>query len=310
MPCYHPIDAWRSKEGKNEAGKWPLVFKKEEGNPLFPIVIPCGRCIGCRLERSKQWAIRCVHESSMYEDNSFLTLTYDNKNLIERCGIYDEQNGKTEQYSLNKRDFVLFIKRLRKYAKSYFNKKLRYFHCGEYGTDFGRPHHHACIFGFDFPDKQRWPSKKNTRLYVSETLNKLWGYGYCIIGEVNYDSAAYVARYVTKKITGEKAVGYYDGREPEYITFSQGIGKSWYKMYETDVRSYDSVVMRGGLTLRPPKYYDRLYEIDNHDKLEEVKRKRKADAIKRKVSQERLLVKEKIKRILLKQNLQRIYENG
>lgn len=312
MPCYHPIKAWRSIDGKNDGGKWPLVFKEELANTSKPVIIPCGKCIGCRLERSRQWAIRCVHEASMHEENCFVTITYDDEHLNLKCGIEDIQNGKIESYSLNKREFVLFFKRLRKKIWEKYKKKVRFFHCGEYGSQFGRPHHHFALFGFDFPDKQLWSVRGGNKLYVSKLLSEEWGNGYCTIGEVTFESAAYIARYVTKKITGEKAVGYYDGREPEYTTMSRrpGIGYSWYEKYGSDIRNYDKMVLRGGLTLRPPKYYDKIYDKIDPEAMELVKERREKEALKNRISQKRLLVKEKIKRILLKQNLQRIYENG
>lgn len=308
MACYHPISAWRSKDGKNANGSWPLVFKKDEGNPLFPVVIPCGRCIGCRLKRSSEWALRCIQEASLHNYNCFITLTYNDEHLEKRCGILNVDNGEIEGYSLNRRDFVLFMKRLRKK----YSDRIRFFHCGEYGEKFSRPHHHACLFGIEFPDRVQISNKKGIRLYTSEILNSLWGHGYCIIGDVTFDSAAYVARYITKKITGEKALEHYDGREPEYITMSRkpGIGKEFFEKYQNDIMSQDAIILRGGLKLRSPKYYDKLYDVKNHDRMEEIKRKRRRDAIENKKSIERLETLEKIKRIKLKQSLQRIYENG
>ena len=119
--------------------------------------MPCGQCIGCRLERSRQWAIRCVHEASLWPDNCFVTLTFDDDNIIS--------SG-----SLVKADFQKFMKRLRKR----FGKGVRYFHCGEYGDLLGRPHHHACLFNFSFPDRYLWSSSGGVNLYRSPTLEELW----------------------------------------------------------------------------------------------------------------------------------------
>ena len=77
MACFHPITAWRANVGVNAGtGKVPIVFKKEYGIPDTEMQVPCGQCIGCRLERSRQWAIRCVHEASLHPINCFITLTY------------------------------------------------------------------------------------------------------------------------------------------------------------------------------------------------------------------------------------------
>jgi hypothetical protein len=98
--------------------------------------LPCGQCIGCRLERSRQWAMRCLHESSLYDRNAFVTLTYDDEHL--------PPGG-----SLNYPDFQRFMKRLRKNSKS----PIRFYMGGEYGESTLRPHFHVCLFGYDFPDK-------------------------------------------------------------------------------------------------------------------------------------------------------------
>ena len=306
MPCYHPITAWRSKEGRDpQTDKWPIVFKKEQGNPLYKLEIPCGRCIGCRLERSRQWAIRCMHEASLHDYNHFLTLTYSDENLLNRCGVWDEEKNEYVTTSLNKRDFVLFMKKVRKK----YGTKIRFFHCGEYGEKFGRPHHHACMFNLNLRDKKLWKNSNGVRLYTSETLTKLWGHGYCVIGEVTFDSAAYVARYITKKITGQAAEAHYDGREPEYITMSRkpGIGKGWYEKYEKDVRTHDAIIMRGGLHLRPPKYYDKLYDVTHPEEMEVVKRKRRQSINKEDNTYDRLEVKEYLQKRSFNQ-LKRIIE--
>ena len=152
-------------------------------------MVPCGQCIGCRLERSRQWAIRCVHEASLHTDNCFITLTY-SPDCLPSDG------------SLNHDDFQKFFKRLRKHIAP---KKIRYYMCGEYGEDLqqpsklGRPHFHACLFGLDFDDKQLYIVRDDVKLYTSATLEKIWGKGFVTIGDVTFESAAYVARYIAKK---------------------------------------------------------------------------------------------------------------
>lgn len=246
MACFHPIRAYRGP-GRTKNGKVPVVFKPTDGYVDLPLQLPCGQCIGCRLERSRQWAIRCIHEASLWPDNCFLTLTFDDAHL---------------KPSLCKRDFQLFMKRLR---KAYPDQKIRYFHCGEYGEKFSRPHHHAILFNFDFPDKVFFKMSGKHRLYVSESLNSIWGQGYCMIGDVSFDSAAYVARYILKKVTGESAEEHYGDLIPEYVTMSRrpGIAAGWYDKFKDDVFPDDEVVLKGGLKARPPKYYFNKFEIDN-----------------------------------------------
>lgn len=226
--------------------------------------MPCGRCVGCDLERSRQWAVRCVHEAQMHEDNCFVTLTYDSLNL--------PPGG-----SLDRSAFPLFMKRLRKHVAP---QKVRYFHAGEYGDHTGRPHYHACLFGVDFSDKYHWTTRGEFPVWRSETLERLWPLGQSEIGSVTFESAAYVARYILKKIRGrsdadlaayEAAYASVDPdtgelfyKEPEYATMSRrpGIGKRWLESFLDDVYTHDSLVVRGE-EMRPPRYYDKvLAELD------------------------------------------------
>ena len=151
-----------------------------------PCTIPCGKCIGCRLAHSRQWAVRCVHEASLHERNCFLTLTFDDAHL--------PVSG-----SVSVRDVQLFLKRLRK-ALSYQNIKIRFFACGEYGDKNLRPHYHLILFNYDFSDdRQLLRQTPYGPLYISDFLFRLWPYGFHTIGNVTFKSCAYVARYVTKK---------------------------------------------------------------------------------------------------------------
>jgi len=311
MACYHPLKGYRSRD-LTEKGKRKIVFKKSLAYDNDIVTLPCGQCVGCRLERSRQWAIRCVHESQTHEENCFITLTYSEDNLPK---------GNT----LIKRDYQLFMKKLRRH---YAPKKIRFFQCGEYGEKYGRPHYHACLFGLDFEDKKLWKESNENPLYTSETLNSIWGHGYCVIGEVTFESAAYVARYVMKKITGKKSeetdpitgLKHYDyvdengevhDREPEYTTMSRkpGIGKSWYDKYKNDVYPHDFVILNGK-KVRPPKYYDTLLDAectliedgnalifdDSSFEFEELQDRRKASLEKNldNNTHERLIVREQV----------------
>lgn len=254
MPCFYPIRGYRSNS-PNENGRYPVVFNFKAGLADRPFSIPCGQCIGCRIERSRSWAIRCVHEASLYESNCFITLTYSDEFLSADRNLLVE-------------DTQLFWKRLRKK----FGKGIRYFMCGEYGERFGRPHYHACVFNFDFPDKVfKRVNAIGDRIYSSDSLQKIWGMGDCEIGAVSYASAAYVARYVLKKITGPDAEQAYwfvddDGvchdRRSEFVTMSRrpGIGRGWLDRYTTDVfpRGY---LIHEGKRHRVPRFYDGLFEL-------------------------------------------------
>lgn len=223
--------------------------------------VPCGQCIGCRLEKASQWASRCIHEAQLYENNCFITLTYSPEHL-------------PEDGSVNKDALKNFIRRLRNQTE----KQIRYYACGEYGDSGGRPHYHALLFNYDFADKVLLPGSHLRRLqnrfskgqifdlYRSPELEKLWTYGFSTIGEVSYDSAGYVARYVMKKITGDLAADHYKGRTPEFAIMSRmpGIGKKWLEKYYNDVYPKDYYHINGARK-RPPRYYDdQLKKIDRH----------------------------------------------
>ena len=193
MTCFHPLEASHDLEAGKvtiwKRGTRPAVLA--DGHE--PMQLACGQCRGCRIDRSKEWAARCVHESLMHQENSFVTLTYDDEHL--------PRDG-----SLDKRHFQLFMKRLRKH----FNEKtIRFFHCGEYGDKLGRPHYHACLFGIDFGDRIPHSVTNDVVTYTSETLTRIWGKGFTTCGEMNYQTAAYTARYIMKKITGKKADEHY-----------------------------------------------------------------------------------------------------
>lgn len=284
MPCFNPLRGWRSQTANDKTGKRSIVFDKKRGFEDLEIEIPCGQCIGCRLERSRQWAIRCVHEASMYDDNCFVTLTYDNEHL-------------PRDKSLDVSHFQKFMKRLRKQNPG---KTIKYYHCGEYGQEcaicgrnrhdceqagctfikaLGRPHFHACIFNHDFTDKLIHSSNNGVNYYTSETLSRLWPMGYSILGDVTFESAAYTARYITKKIYGDDAPEYYRCRKPEYTTMSNGIGRAWFDKYQGDLYPHDKCIINGK-EVKIPKYYDSI--LGDLDKFELLKLKggRKKQAAK------------------------------
>ena len=286
MPCYHPLTAYQCGDGS-------IVFQERRWfNTVKTLSLPCGQCIGCRLERSRQWAMRCMHEAQLHEKNCFITLTYDNTHL--------PSDG-----SLHYKDFQLFIKRLR---KKFGNIRIRYYMAGEYGENFGRPHFHACIFGYDFHDKKLWQrSPSGSMLYRSSDLELLWPFGYSSIGDVNFESAAYVARYIMKKVTGHNAKSHYTEtnpetgeittRKPEFnkMSLKPGIGYDWYKKYKTDVYPHDYVIIKGK-KVKPPKFYDKKYKSDYPFEYDEILYKREINGKLNSEDNtlERLIVKETV----------------
>lgn len=267
MPCFHPLLGYRVLH-PNENGKYPLLFTRPKDGMYELQKVSCGQCIGCRLERSRQWAVRCEHEARLYgENNMFLTLTFDGKKVdVETAN------------NLKPKVFVDFMKRLREHISPL---KCRFFHCGEYGSERGRPHHHAIIFGYRFPDMYVFFRNNGLPVYRSPTLEKLWKFGFSSIGDVSFESCAYVARYIMKKQTGDRA-SVYHGKQPEYVTMSRrpGIGVGFLERYEKDIYPQDQVIIRGGIKCRPPRYYDDLYARHHGESaldLIKEERRKKAD---------------------------------
>jgi len=289
MPCFHPLHGYKTK-----SGKW--VSAKSVNNPvgLESLSVPCQQCCGCRLEYSRQWALRIHHEASLYLHNSFITLTYNNAHLPKITT--DGQPCLHPKGTLRKRDFQLFMKRLRENINdSDTPHKIKFYHCGEYGDEFGRPHYHACLFNHHFDDKKLIPGKSN--LYYSKSLQDAWSIkkqpiGMVSVGDLTFESAAYTAGYLQKKINGKQKKHHYslfapDGseishREPEYATMSRGgrkgkgIGYDWFKKYYTDAYPSDFITHKGK-KMKPPKYYDSQYEKLFPDEMEEIKEKRQQD---------------------------------
>lgn len=310
MPCYYPIQGYMCpmekkfkpcKDRQEAFQKGVSVSKFTK----FSMAVPCGRCRGCRLERSRQWAIRCMHESKLRMFNSFVTLTYDDANLP--C-----------DFSLNKKHFQDFMKRIRKILSVpklivqnnlliEDDGKVRYFHCGEYGETTKRPHYHALLFGLDFGDKKKFKVTDAGTLYTSKILDSIWQKGFCTIGAVNFDTAAYTARYAMKKVNGKLAKDHYKyvdlktgtvyDRLPEYLTMSlkPGIGKEWFDRYNSDWYPSDKVTVRGN-RCKPPRYYDNQFEIVNPQVFASVKQARKeyAELKVHDNTHERLLIKDEI----------------
>lgn len=271
MTCYKPMDAYRDGSVNPETGKG--IIKIGKGPPgTLPLLLPCGRCTGCRLEQIRQWAVRLMHEASLHENNTYVTLTYDDKHC-------------PRDYSIHKPDFQKFIKRLR---KSIEPKRIKYFHSGEYGDDFARPHFHAILFGHSFQDQKYWKTIKKNPLYTSEELTARWGLGFCSLGAVTFQSAAYVAKYCIKRRNGEQAKTHYlldivdpetgeierVNRLPEYSTGSNGLGKGWFEKFHNDVYP-DGFVIVNGVQARPPRYYDKQMEKLDKDIVDVLRKARR-----------------------------------
>lgn len=273
MSCISPLPAVRS-DYINANGKFPMLFDSKSLSKVhFDDLqwMPCGRCVTCRLKNSSDWSFRMLCEAKMHPTSSFITLTFSPDNV--------PTDG-----SLNVDTFKDFMKRLRRRLDYYYGVKIRFFHCGEYGDLNFRPHYHAVIFGWDFPDKIVWKnSPSGFTICRSPLLEELWPFGFSSVGAVSFESCAYVARYVLKKRSGDLARERYERVDPftgelfiiqpEYATMSRmpGIGYDFFKSHYTDIYPKDFMTFGDGRRLQPPPYFDDLLKKFQPDLFDEVK---------------------------------------
>lgn len=313
MPCYHPLEAYEHKwKVNNKTGKPIVLVTGKNGKPPSRINewklihVKCGQCIGCKLNRARQWGVRGVHEAQMHKESCFLTLTYDDSHIP-----WSSASG---EQTLVGKDLQDFVKRLRD-RLDYI--PIRYISCGEYGEQTHRPHYHMLLFGYKPEDLILYKlSMRGDKYYNSPFLNNVWKHGNVIIGDVNFRSCAYVGRYVTKKLNGEQGEKEYEHIEKPFIHASNrpGIGAPWFEEYYKDIYPYDECVIDLDGEKRkipPPEYYDDLYERINPDGMAEVKarRRKKYSKFEEDLYNDRLTFKELYKMKTLEM-LRRDIENG
>lgn len=300
MACFHPLKAFYRVN--SETGKKVIVFAKTKDDKIgydgsgnvygIPIDIPCGQCRGCRLEYSRQWAVRCVLEAMQYEHNYFVTLTYNDDNLpIQDNFQIDKLSGEVlghfQSSSLVPDHLTKFMKDLRAYFKYHFDyDNIRFFACGEYGEKFMRPHFHIILFNCPIPDLDLLKTSFNGDVYWrSQILDKLWNKGFVCVGSCNFSTCSYVARYMMKKQKGKNSDFYFDlGLLPPFTRCSRmpGIAKSYYDANSDKIYDYDQLVIVGSdgtsKKVKPPKYFDRLYDIQCPEDLKRIKECRSESA--------------------------------
>ncbi len=274
MPCTMPIRAYKSITTIQKVS----FSKPDQTTPYSEIDIPCGKCIECKLDKKRQWTVRILNEAHMHKNNSYNTLTYNDKTIPIKY-IKNKKNIIIDhKTTINKTDIIKFIKKVR---KKYKPKKIRYFACGEYGDKMSRPHYHIILFNHEFKDKYEVTLKDGTKIWRSDELESIWKLGNSTTGSVESDSASYVAGYVTKKITGDMAIGHYKGREPEYATMSRkpGLGRTYYEKYKQGIFSTGRVIINNNLRVSPPVYYTNIMKIHNPKEYKEYKSERRKHAI-------------------------------
>lgn len=249
MRCTSPRQA-----GYKSDGVTVTFSAREYGREFIGWQVPCGKCLSCRLEYAREWAVRCVHEAQMHAHNSFITLTYSDDRL--------------ESPKLNYGHFQTFMKDLRSYLDGAgIDHQIGFFVTGEYGDIRKRPHWHACLFGYDWtlvPEKFNQPSYKYSnergdKIYESDFLSHVWDRGIAEFGSVTFESAGYCARYAAKKLV------HGNDQDHEFHPVSKksskyAIGKSWLEKYYRDVFNYGRIVLEDGSQCGVPRYYERWFK--------------------------------------------------
>lgn len=247
---------------EKKVGEVPFSkIKMINGNPYLtdPIQIPCGSCAGCRLDRAKEWKVRCCLEASLYQHNAFITLTYDDLHL--------PKDG-----NLVKKDLQDFFKRLRYYCGDF-----RYFACGEYGEITHRPHYHAILFGLHFKDGHFYKLVNGRPYFTDEKLSQSWPKGLAIVGNIDSGSISYVTGYCEKKQIDHDWFAY-KVKPFSLMSRKPGIGSVYYYLARDNFINSPYCYGDFGNTrkYKLPRFFLNKLEKDFPEVYEELKRRRQA----------------------------------
>lgn len=294
MTCYRPQPALQSYNHLSRTWSRPKILYPEnryaDGARVFRrqfgdfsdvrtrhikqryITLPCGVCFGCRCDNSRMWSLRMMHEHRYHDHNYFLTLTYSDENLPP---------GAVLQY----RDLQKFWKSARHVFQDP-QSPFKYFACGEYGDKSLRPHYHAAVFDFRIPDLRPYKRVGGGWYFLSDALRKCWGHGHVIVADLSWQSAAYIARYVTKKMHGanvrdrgtfDPVTGEVDLFPVERAFQSNGLGKPFYEEFADQIWEKDACLFNGKYLIKPPRYYLKLLADSDPDAALAIKERRQAD---------------------------------
>lgn len=282
MACFHPLTAWRQPSGNIQITRLPPGTERTGWEFLH---LPCGRCIGCRKDRAKAWALRCTLEDQAHLHTAFTTLTYDDAHLPP---------------TLQRNHLQLFLKRLRKYAAG---RTIRFFASGEYGEQYHRPHYHAILFGLDGK-----PSATDCEL-----VQRAWPHGHtrtepCTPARINY-----IAGYVAKKIGDDHApahdrvdptTGEVYRYQPPFIQMSRrpGIGghaRQW-------PQSWKDYAIKDGWKMAVPRYLHEAWKkTATKEEQEKLRQEKKARALTRDTTPYSLKAQELITKTQIRMNNER-----
>lgn len=308
MSCYHPLKAFAV--GTHSSGKvkykicaydvdhvecdahgvWSAVSTPLRSARAVRVVrefveIACGKCLDCRMRRSRDWANRCMMELQYHDSAYFVTLTYNDKHLPIEYHTDGATGEALPVATLRKSDLQNWIKRLR---RRYPNDNIRYYAGAEYGRNTMRPHYHVIVFGLHLDDLEPVSVQRGYTYYKSLSLEKTWSVydpdtqsfdpiGYVTVGAVTWQSCAYTARYILDKQTADNGDYYTEhGILPPYqcMSLKPAIGHQYYVDHGDEIYRYDQLYLttpEGGMQSKPPRYFDNLYAADNPDDMQDVK---------------------------------------
>lgn len=297
MSCKHPLLRFYNPRDADASQRIISLGQAMAENPKIKgyedvltksncMLIPCGKCIGCRIRAKMDWATRMELEAKSTPWVWFITFTYDDKHVPTMnlatgelyeggIGVWHKQEEKPEAVNvLNMDDMTRFWKRLRKKQD-----KIRYFYCGEYGENTARPHYHAIIYGLQMPDLEK--VKGRNQYYSSKMLEETWGLGQVTIAYAEPGTYNYVAGYVTKKMHGNDKQEYAEiGLPAPYACMSRrpGIGMDW---LETNIdKLYEQPhIQLAGKTAPIPRAFDKIMEERDPERLWRAKQRRQQSAI-------------------------------
>lgn len=303
MACYNPRWATPYPFGHPKYGQYkiqPLTKTKVleyatdpyTGEYLQAIRVPCGECVGCKLDYSREWASRIMMESLVNNgDGLFVTLTYDDDHLpmIIDDGTLHLVRGKgfsadycTKGATVYKKDAQDWLKRLRRNLDYHYgiSEGVRFYLAAEYGSTTYRPHYHVCLFGAPTDDlNQIGKNKLGQALFESDFISDTWKNGHVCVGQLTFQTAAYTARYCLKKAQG-KDNAFFDsiGVNREFVNMSRkpGIGVPYYDAYKDEIYKNDEIILPATSkdkpnVLKPPRYFDILYSEENPKRMAEIK---------------------------------------
>lgn len=290
MPCYHPKNAWMIKwdHGGKPIFKWNRDIS-DHPEKYKEITIPCGKCIGCRLDYSRQWATRIATEMKLYPENYFLTLTYDDMNVPWGETINKETGEIITNMTLRDTDLTQFLKKIRRHYEYHTGwQGIRFFAAGEYGSQTQRPHYHAAMLNMPIiPEEleQIGNNQQGDALYKCERIEKIWGKGFVTIGQLTWQSAAYVARYITKKQIGKEANLWYASRgiQKEFVRMSRNPGIGMPAILQNSDNWIDNIMREdkirvakkiGTLDNKVPKYFNQAYRAMEPEQMATIEKKR------------------------------------